>query len=97
MSCTDASVNQGPKGQIDGAGLADRKVSEVPVIFLEGKLISRLEARSQVRQFIATQNLAGLEQSLAAALRKRRVSTCSLAIWMVKHVVIRPICWKVRT
>lgn len=63
MSCIEANVEPGLKRQNDTAVLADRKVSEVPVIFIEGESISLSEAKSKVCQFLVNQYPADLDES----------------------------------
>lgn len=67
MSCVEASVEPGRKHQNNEAGLADCRVPEVPVVMLEGESMSLSEEKSKVRQFLAIQYPADLEESPVAA------------------------------
>lgn len=49
-----SAVEPGRKRLNNGAVLSDRKLLEVPVIFVEGKLILLSEVKQQVLQFLAT-------------------------------------------
>lgn len=48
-------------------GLTDRKIPEIPVIFVEGASVSVSEVKSQVHPFMATQYSTKVEESPAAA------------------------------
>lgn len=67
MCCVKASVDSCQNRQIDGKELADCKNYDVPMIFLEGESMAVSEAKSQVRQFLMTQYLAGPEESMVPA------------------------------
>lgn len=53
MSLVKASIEQGRKLQNDDVALADRKLPDVLVVFIEGASMSQKEAKSQVHQFLA--------------------------------------------
>lgn len=63
----EASVEAGPKHQIDGAVLVDHKSPEVPLIFFKGESISTSEARLQVHQLLVSHYPADLEVSTLLA------------------------------
>lgn len=66
MSCVEASVNAGRKCQIEGEVLDDRKLPEVPVVFVEGASKSLSQVKPQVRQILMARYPAGFEESSAA-------------------------------
>lgn len=91
VSCIEATVELGRKRLNDGAGLANRKHSEVPKIFVEDESISLSEANLHVHQILTSPNFPDLEESPVVAPGKRRVSTCSPFTWSVKMIETWPI------
>lgn len=63
VSCIEASDPTGRNHQNDGVMLADRKLSELSVLLLEGEQMSLLELRSQMRGFLTAWYRANVEES----------------------------------
>lgn len=67
MSFVEATIEPGRKHLGDGIMLEVGKLPKVLVILVESKSISVSEAKSEMRQFLATRYPADLEGSQAAA------------------------------
>lgn len=76
MSCIEVSVEPVQKRQ-NGAVMANCKLLEVLEIFVDGESMSLSGAKWQVHHLLANRHPTNLEQSLAAAPEKWRVSMCS--------------------
>lgn len=70
VRCVQATDEPGRRGRNHGAVLADHKLREVPVIFVEGESISLSEVKLGVHQFLAAQYPAILEEPLARASKE---------------------------
>lgn len=63
----ESIVKPGRKILRDGAVLTDLKLTEVPVVFVEGESMSLPEVKSQVLQLLSTRYPFSLEESLVVA------------------------------
>lgn len=73
MSCFEATTRPSRKHLNDGAVLADCRLPEVPVIFVECECVSIYEAKSQVCQSLAVRYPDDFEEFPAAAHEERTI------------------------
>lgn len=67
LSWVEATIELGHKRISDGAVLKDRKIPEVPIVFVDGESTSPSEARLSLRQFLGARYSADFEESLGLA------------------------------